>query len=219
MNFFTANPIDKLFSLLSLSHFTEFYYHEGAVMSRDRLFALQEYHQGEQRKDSPKVHAFVSQDMHNSKNTINISFMVEKVDGLSFADFNESNISKANNLWQETCLECFISLADERYLEINVAPDGRYAIYEFNSYRMPSTPVPSDKITLSWRADDNDNVLVYERHFSLDISTIADLLDPVLCDTLLNLSAILVIDGQPHYFATHHGNKPDFHDKDHWQRW
>lgn len=215
MNFFTANPVDKLFSLLSLSHFTEFYYHEGAVMSRERLFTLQEYCA---TSNSPRVHAFISQDTHH-KNVINVSFMIEKVDGLQFNDFYHDKIAKADNLWQETCLECFISLNGERYLEINATPDGRYAVYEFDSHRTPNPPTPSDKITLSWRADDNDNTLVYERHFSLDVSAVADFLDPVLCETFINPTVILMINNKPHYFASHHGDTLDFHDKNHWQSW
>lgn len=215
MNFFTANPVDKLFSLLSLSHFTEFYYHAGTVMSRERSFILQEH---QNTANSPKVHAFISQDMHQ-KNVINVSFMIEKVDGLQFNDFHHDKIAKADNLWQETCLECFISLDDERYLEINATPDGRYAIYEFDDYRTPNPPSPSDKVTLSWRADDNDNTLVYERHFSLDVSAMADFFDPVLSETLISPTVILMINNQPHYFATHHGDDPDFHDKRHWQVW
>lgn len=215
MNFFTASPVDKLFSLLSLSHFTEFYYHEGAVMSKERLFILQD---SQDSNDSPKVHAFISQDTHH-KSVINVSFMIEKVDGLQFNDFHHDKIAKADNLWQETCLECFISLDNERYLEVNATPDGRHAIYEFDGYRTPSPPTPSDKISLSWRADDNDNTLVYERHFSLDMSAVANVLDLTQSKTLISPTVILMINNKPHYFATHHGDEPDFHDKRHWQVW
>lgn len=54
MNFFTANPIDKLFSLLSLSHFTEFYYDDNSVMQRERLFVLQDLQNAQKNKPAPK---------------------------------------------------------------------------------------------------------------------------------------------------------------------
>lgn len=213
MNFFTANLVDKLFSLLSLSHFTEFYYHDGAVMSRDRLFVLQDDQQGQ---DTPKAHVFISQDTHAGKNIINISFMIEKVDGLAFNNFDPQNIAKADNLWQETCLECFIGLSDGSYLEINATPDGRYAIYHFEDYRTPDVPTPTDKVSLHWRADDNDNTVVYERHFSLDVSGIGGLLPS---ETLINPCLILKINGKIHHLTTRHATPPDFHNKAYWQKW
>ncbi|OPH39747.1 hypothetical protein [Moraxella equi] len=216
MNFFTANPIDKLFSLLSLSHFTEFYYDDNSVMQRERLFVLQDLQNAQKNKPAPKVHAYISEDMHGGKHVINMSFMIEKVDGLHFANYHDDNIKRADGLWQETCLECFIGLADGGCIEMNIAPDGRYALYHFSDYRTPATPIQTDKVTLSWRADDNDNVLVYERHVSLDVSAVADLLPE---QTLVNPCAILNIKGDLHYFAVSSAPVPDFHDKAFWQKW
>ncbi|MBE9578962.1 MULTISPECIES: hypothetical protein [Moraxella] len=216
MNFFTANPIDKLFSLLSLSHFTEFYYDDNSVMQREQLFVLQDVQNAQKNKSAPKVHAYISEDTHGGKHVINMSFMVEKVDGLHFANYHDDNIKPTDGLWQETCLECFIGLADGGYIEMNIAPDGRYALYHFSEYRTPATPIQTDKVTLSWRADDNDNVLVYERHVSLDVSAVAELLPE---QTLINPCAILNIKGDLHYFAVSSAPVSDFHDKAFWQKW
>lgn len=217
MSFFTANPIEKLFSLLPLSHFTEFYYDDGAVMQREQLFVLQDVHNANQKKQAyPQVHAYISEDVHGGKYVINMSFMVEKVDGLHFTNYHDDNIKRDDGLWQETCLECFIGLADGSYIEMNITPDGRYALYHFSDYRTPATPIQTDKVNLSWRADDNDNVLVYERHVSLDVSAVTDLLPE---HTLINPCAILNTKGDLHYFAVSSAPVLDFHDKAFWQKW
>lgn len=217
MNFFTANPTDKLFALLPLSHFTEFYYDDNSVMQREQLFVLQGSQNTNQKsKSAPKIHVYASEDTHKGKHVINLSFMVEKVDGLHFADYDDGNIKRADKLWQETCLECFIGLADGSYVEMNIAPDGRYALYHFSDYRTSATPIQTDKVNLSWRADDNDNMLVYERHVSLDVSDVSDLLSE---QTLINPCAILNIKGDLQYFAVSLAPVLDFHDKAFWQKW
>ncbi|MFW2177655.1 MULTISPECIES: hypothetical protein [unclassified Moraxella] len=52
-------------------------------------------------------------------------------------------------LWEKTCFECFISgdspiedRANSPYLEINLAPQGAFNLYYFDSYRTPSQMPP-----------------------------------------------------------------------------
>lgn len=62
--------------------------------------------------------------------------------------WDESQVSFTDYLWEHTCLECFISSSgidtDSSYVELNVNPNGQYALYHFQSYRNPATlpPVP-----------------------------------------------------------------------------
>ena len=57
-------------------------------------------------------------------------------------DWQQARVAFADYLWEETCLECFISgglIGNEMgqidhtnaYIEINASPDGRYALYKF----------------------------------------------------------------------------------------
>lgn len=85
---------------------------------------------------------------------------------LSWPTWEQAQVSFTDYLWEQTCLECFI--ADSftgfneaqghvetqspntaaGYIEINASPSGRYAVYQFESYRNPSTlpPIPLRQI-------------------------------------------------------------------------
>lgn len=52
---------------------------------------------------------------------------------------------RRDNLWEDTCFECFISgdnRADSPYLEVNLAPWGDFNLYWFDSYRLPNQMPP-----------------------------------------------------------------------------
>ena len=43
---------------------------------------------------------------------------------------------RKNNLWEETCFECFIGVKGfEYYWEFNLSPSGHWNVYRFESYR------------------------------------------------------------------------------------
>lgn len=51
---------------------------------------------------------------------------------------------RADNLWQSTCFEAFLSITqnpDSPYFEVNIAPDGRWNLYQLTSYRQNLLPV------------------------------------------------------------------------------
>ncbi len=85
---------------------------------------------------------------------------------LDWPTWQPKQVGFADYLWEQTCLECFlagaainntvsinnanemgIDLADGNktspYIEINANPDGRYALYQFKSYRNPATLPPT----------------------------------------------------------------------------
>lgn len=64
------------------------------------------------------------------------------------------SVLRQDYLWQYTCYECFVSLSDMQntpYLEINLATNGEFNSYLFDSYRepdqMPPRRVPSSQLT------------------------------------------------------------------------
>ena len=67
---------------------------------------------------------------------------------LDWTAWQQSKVRFTDYLWERTCLECFVSSevfdATASYIEINVNPNGQYALYKFDKYRTPSTlpPVP-----------------------------------------------------------------------------
>ena len=73
---------------------------------------------------------------------------------LNWPTWQSANVGFVDYLWDETCLECFITgrlisandtaTADntESYIEMNASPNGRYALYQFERYRHPKTLPP-----------------------------------------------------------------------------
>lgn len=45
---------------------------------------------------------------------------------------------RADDLWKTTCFELFLDLGEGRYREFNFSPSGRWAAYDFASYRQKS---------------------------------------------------------------------------------
>ena len=90
---------------------------------------------------------------------------------LDWPTWQPTQVGFADYLWEQTCLECFlagglitdrlidnsVSINDANeigidgvdanktsaYIEVNASPDGRYALYEFTSYRNPATLPPT----------------------------------------------------------------------------
>lgn len=90
---------------------------------------------------------------------------------LDWPTWQPTQVGFADYLWEQTCLECFLAggLIKDRlidnsvsindvneigidgvdanktsaYIEVNASPDGRYALYEFTSYRNPATLPPT----------------------------------------------------------------------------
>ncbi|WP_413500682.1 hypothetical protein [Psychrobacter maritimus] len=89
---------------------------------------------------------------------------------LDWPTWQPTQVGFADYLWEQTCFECFLAggLITDRlinnsasmndvneigidgadanktsaYIEVNAGPDGRYALYEFESYRNPATLPP-----------------------------------------------------------------------------
>lgn len=69
---------------------------------------------------------------------------------LNWPIWQPAQVGFSDYLWEQTCLECFIQTkvmdarnTDTGYIEINTSPSGRYALYQFDSYRNPSTLPPT----------------------------------------------------------------------------
>ncbi|MBO1530876.1 hypothetical protein J3492_06565 [Psychrobacter sp. F1192] len=75
---------------------------------------------------------------------------------LDWTTWQQDNVGFTDYLWEQTCLECFMSNRiddDSSYIEINVNPNGQYALYHFHSYRSPSTRPPAPLMAAQQRAN------------------------------------------------------------------
>ncbi len=112
---------------------------------------------------------------------------------------------RADRLWEHSCFELFAAAAPA-YREFNFAPDGAWAVYDFDDYRQaaatavpdldPAVRVTQDYRPLQWR-------------LTVELASAAL---PVMTRRL-GLSAVLEsIDGERAYWAlAHPGAAPDFH--------
>jgi hypothetical protein len=184
--------------------------------------------------------------------------------------WQQTQLNFTDYLWEETCLECFIAGSEvdgskvnnedivtsdqiephktplqqaTAYIEINASPDGRYAVYQFESYRNPAAlpPVPlyetdgTTRASINWRnckelADrSGENPLSstptvvqtpahYERSFSLPITQLPNQQYAVANMRIeqIHPCVILWFGETDLYFASGHASPPDFHNRDYW---
>lgn len=159
----------------------------------------------------------VQTNITHQDNQLLVSFCIHH-HGLNLPKFDERQNHRADFLWEENCLELFLS--DERlspsYVEINLSPDGRHAIYQLDDYRTPDTlPPPStDKLQVIWKNIQQNQLL--DDGLMMDNYEVVITLPDGFYPHHLNPTAILYIDGQPIYYAHQHATPADFHQADCW---
>ncbi|MFN7684294.1 MAG: DOMON-like domain-containing protein [Oligoflexia bacterium] len=117
--------------------------------------------------------------------------------------------SRVHELWKSTCFEAFIALQNERYLEFNLSPAGLWNVYEFENYRTPQPPQPSD----GWSLEEFESGPGHCRgRFSKQNGLF---LDPEIKKLQINLTSVTqALNGTMNYWALQHPEKgPDFHDR------
>ena len=132
---------------------------------------------------------------------------------LDWPIWQPAQVGFADYLWEQTCLECFLAgtLIDSTvsinntnemgidsidgnktspYIEINANPDGRYALYQFKSYRNPATLPPTPLLQangqtlafINWHASNCWSDGAEQKSLSEQIK-------PVICFSTLNTAA------------------------------
>ena len=163
----------------------------------------------------------------------------------SWPTWQAAKVGFADYLWEETCLECFIAgdlikgeashaNTTDAYIEINASPDGRYALYQFESYRNPATLPPTPlyqtdghtRASIDWNDESLQQQPVfeklssYERRFGIRLSQVPNeqyaLYDMKL--EYLHPCVILKFGEVSLFFASSHASPPDFHDRDYWSK-
>ncbi len=122
--------------------------------------------------------------------------------------------SRADNLWEHTCFEAFISLENaSEYLEVNLSPSGSWNIYEFKSYR--GSRIEAEQLSckpLVLRSKTNFNVQI-----EVDLSSIGWIKNSKKdVDLLLGLTGVVELKNSIKSYCalTHKSEKPDFHRKE-----
>lgn len=164
--------------------------------------------------DLPSVFVIYSIAHSTTGIDVHLSFAIQKTSWLNFAKFSPQNLLFKDFLWQDNCLECFVEFDQQTsYHEINFAPNGNYAIYQFDDYRTPNHMPPkhgngilsaSDYMTNSRHAH------YWLRHYSVKFLHQQSI-------SKINPTAILYWDHAPIFYAIWHANPPDFHNKKYWR--
>lgn len=106
---------------------------------------------------------------HLSNSQLQLDYNIEVpnvtlAEQLEWPIWQSSQVNFNDYLWEQTCLELFIAGSTAvgvknsqttGYIEINASPNGRYALYQFKSYRNPSILPPSPLY------NKNSNTLAY----------------------------------------------------------
>jgi len=121
-----------------------------------------------------------------------------------------AQLQRRDELWQSTCFEAFFAEpGQERYWEINLAPNGHWNVYRLDRYRQGLRPEPLvSELTYALRQSATELQL----SFSLN-------LHPLLAESAgLECSLTAVLDHPQHgcsFWALHHsGDQADFHRRD-----
>ena len=161
--------------------------------------------------DIPTIKGSVS----SRQNCLEVTFTLTNIPTtLEVAAFDGANTRHSDYLWEQNCLEIFVGDTNTHYYEVNASVDGRFAVYEFDSYRHPASlpPQKSTDITFQWHKVQIGSELVYQ--FSL--AFLATSKFKVQEITRINPCAILYADHHPIFYAIHHATPPDFHHKAYW---
>ena len=115
-----------------------------------------------------------------------------------------------DGLWRHSCFEAFVGLAEGNYLELNLAPSGRWAAYRFSGYREDMSPASDLAAPVIQLVRTGEGLALKAR---LDLSGVAGL-DPEGAWRLGLAAVIEDAQGGLSYWAlAHPAGKPDFH---HW---
>ena len=176
---------------------------------------------------------------------------------LAWPKWQADKVGFKDYLWERTCLECFLAgyLVSSRsedsdkspktnmtmsYIEINASPEGQYALYEFDSYRSPTTLPPRPLMyadgqthaAIDWIDSNNPKLLIdylisthkpyhYQRSFRMPLDSLTSLnrKSDYSNDALIKYihpCVILSFGATILYFAPKHASPPDFHNSQYW---
>jgi len=145
--------------------------------------------------------AAIAVDLARDGAVLSLSYTVEgALDRVLWPEPRASD--RTEELWKHTCFEAFIQpVGQAGYVELNLAPSGRWATYQFEGYRSgmrDATAVPR----FVWQ--------------SPLLTASIELADMVAADWRLGLTAVIeAVDGSKSYWALQHPDgSPDFHNAD-----
>ncbi|WP_169392356.1 MULTISPECIES: hypothetical protein [Psychrobacter] len=147
---------------------------------------------------------------------------------IEWSDWQADKVGFSDFLWEKTCLECFIQQNHQSgYVEINAAPCGKFAVYNFLNYRTPSGLPPEplfisngNRAVINWQNFSQDDLSDnFRRQFTIDLKQLPNFQEnlPNFGIGKLHPCVILNFEAAQLYFAPKHAIPADFHDASYWQ--
>jgi hypothetical protein len=127
----------------------------------------------------------------------------------------DSLAERRSGLWESTCFECFIGLADaDTYIEANISPAGQWQAFEFETYR--AVALPSPKVLVSGQSmTDTETSPHTNNNDPFQMNCTIDVEHPSFVTSDWHIAPATVLEdrqGRLHYYAlSHSGERPDFH--------
>ena len=114
--------------------------------------------------------------------------------------FEPAEPSRADELWQSTCFEAFVSSGDQAYAEYNFSPSGRWAAYAFDGPRQGMHN--ADENIEVW-LEGGDDWIAVEAAVSANLAS----------GSGIGLTAVIVEEGgtKSYWALAHPDGPPDFH--------
>lgn len=167
-------------------------------------------HPSETRKPQHRVRA--SARRLAGANLVTLRFEIEGASHVVWPPSNESSSrldgggERRDELWKETCLECFVGGTSASYAEWNFSPNANWAAYHFDGYRSGMKNAEIESAPSIERTSSGDGA-----RFQIDFD-ISDEFNAGVPSVSLTAVVLEKGDAAPYYWAlTHAGPKPDFH--------
>lgn len=117
--------------------------------------------------------------------------------------------SRLDGLWQHSCLEAFVADASQSaYWELNLAPNGNWAVYRFRDYRSGQQSPEAAAPQLAVKREGGSLALQMQWLLPVELAKASEL--------AIGITAVLEQhNGSLSYWALHHpGPEADFHHRD-----
>lgn len=141
--------------------------------------------------------------LEHTPNTLQLNYQIlGNLENLILPKTN-TQIKRADNLWQNTCFEAFFKLKDSpNYIEFNLSPFSAYNVYFFDSYRQGMQEIDIANIKLTSSSSTNNYNFTAKIELADNYS-----FEALSITTILKLQS----DKISHWAIKHTGSKPDFH--------
>lgn len=144
---------------------------------------------------------------------LDLDFVVKNPNNIRGLTTKSPHHVRTDRLWEKTCFEVFLRpVGGEVYWEVNLAPDGRWAVWKLEGYRSGMSPEARVSHPVVWKTEGDP--FYWSLSATLDFHGVPELaVRPVRG----SISAVIEEKSlaKSYWSLIHSTEKPDFHYPDH----